>query len=452
MIQAFVITLREGIEAFLIVAISLAYLRKSGRAELIRAVHWGIVAALAVSAAGGYLLYRRLESGMARRAAGPHRRGLGGRPDRAHVARGPAYERRHRGPPAHLERRAGAAAFLGVFLFTALMISREGMETVAAPAAAPAGAPARRSAPSWASSGASFVAWLWSRYGHRVPLTLFLQTTAIFLFIFVVQLFIYGIHEMSEQNFLPYSADRPRGHRSVGAREHVRPRPDVPAGAGAARPGWPSRKSRFRQSIVSDRLVRRVQSRSLVESSRVDRVSRRVSPRLHRLGARRRRAPDDRVAHGRRLDARGRPAVSGVQLDAWCWADSRRRCFCGWPASAVALSAARLARSRRAAETRLSARSASAASKSSSSPFCSVCRRSSSVPAAMLVTIFRVDILNVMGPAIVAAGLVWALGASADRHGSCGTALSQPRSRWLTPVVRTAAIVDELPRVAPVVH
>lgn len=49
------------------------------------------------------------------------------------------------------------------------------------------------------------LAWLWSRYGHRVPLSLFLQATAIFLCIFTVQLFIYGIHEMSEQNFLPYS-------------------------------------------------------------------------------------------------------------------------------------------------------------------------------------------------------------------------------------------------------
>src|SRR5258707_50240 len=57
MLQAFVITLREGLEAFLIVAISLAYLRKSGRTELTRAVHMGIGAALAISAVGGYLLY-----------------------------------------------------------------------------------------------------------------------------------------------------------------------------------------------------------------------------------------------------------------------------------------------------------------------------------------------------------------------------------------------------------
>ncbi len=57
MLQAFVITLREGLEAFLIVAISLAYLRKSGRGDLAKAVHWGIVAAVVASAAGGYLLY-----------------------------------------------------------------------------------------------------------------------------------------------------------------------------------------------------------------------------------------------------------------------------------------------------------------------------------------------------------------------------------------------------------
>jgi len=40
MVQAFVITLREGLEAFLIVAISLAYLRKTGRQALVPAIHW----------------------------------------------------------------------------------------------------------------------------------------------------------------------------------------------------------------------------------------------------------------------------------------------------------------------------------------------------------------------------------------------------------------------------
>jgi len=57
MLQALVITLREGFEAFLIVAISLSYLRKSGRHALTSAVHWGIGVAICVSALGGYLLY-----------------------------------------------------------------------------------------------------------------------------------------------------------------------------------------------------------------------------------------------------------------------------------------------------------------------------------------------------------------------------------------------------------
>ena len=52
---------------------------------------------------------------------------------------------------------------------------------------------------------AAFVAWLWTRYGRRVNLGLFFQVTAIFLFVFVVQLLISSIHEMSEQGYLPYS-------------------------------------------------------------------------------------------------------------------------------------------------------------------------------------------------------------------------------------------------------
>jgi high-affinity iron transporter len=58
MVQAFVITLREGLEAFLIVAISLAYLRRTGRAPLARAVHWAIVASVLVSIVAGVLFQR----------------------------------------------------------------------------------------------------------------------------------------------------------------------------------------------------------------------------------------------------------------------------------------------------------------------------------------------------------------------------------------------------------
>ena len=52
-----IIALREGIEAFLIVAIAAAYLRKTGRSALLPAVWTGTAAALAVSLfVGGWLL------------------------------------------------------------------------------------------------------------------------------------------------------------------------------------------------------------------------------------------------------------------------------------------------------------------------------------------------------------------------------------------------------------
>src|SRR5260370_13250252 len=57
-VQAFVITLREGFEAFLIIAISLAYLKKTGRLALTRAVHVGVFNAIAISIVGGIILNR----------------------------------------------------------------------------------------------------------------------------------------------------------------------------------------------------------------------------------------------------------------------------------------------------------------------------------------------------------------------------------------------------------
>ena len=52
---------------------------------------------------------------------------------------------------------------------------------------------------------AAGIAWLWSRYGHRVNLALFFQVTAVFLLVFVFQLLLYGFHELTEANILPYS-------------------------------------------------------------------------------------------------------------------------------------------------------------------------------------------------------------------------------------------------------
>jgi len=55
------------------------------------------------------------------------------------------------------------------------------------------------------TTAAALIAWLWSRYGYRVNLSRFFQVTAVFLLVFVVQLLIYGFHELTEANLFPYS-------------------------------------------------------------------------------------------------------------------------------------------------------------------------------------------------------------------------------------------------------
>jgi len=56
MLQMLVVTLREGIEAFLIVAIAITYLRKTGRDGLVPAAWWGTAIAVALSVVLGVFL------------------------------------------------------------------------------------------------------------------------------------------------------------------------------------------------------------------------------------------------------------------------------------------------------------------------------------------------------------------------------------------------------------
>ena len=56
MLQMLVVTLREGIEAFLIVAITVAYLRKTSRDTLVPAAWWGTGLATALSVVLGVFL------------------------------------------------------------------------------------------------------------------------------------------------------------------------------------------------------------------------------------------------------------------------------------------------------------------------------------------------------------------------------------------------------------
>jgi high-affinity iron transporter len=100
-------------------------------------------------------------------------------------------------------RASQLSALAGVFLFTFLMITREGMETAlmllqVRDAQLVAGALLGLIA-------AGGLAWSWARFGHLINVRRFFQVTGIFLLLFMVQVAIYSFHEFSEAGILPNS-------------------------------------------------------------------------------------------------------------------------------------------------------------------------------------------------------------------------------------------------------
>jgi len=200
MLETLLITFREGLEAFLIVAITLAYLTKTGRAHLKKPVYFGIIAALVISATTGWhiaaMANTPLMEGILALVAGVLVASL------TYYMMTSAHKiKDHIGDA--LEKHAvktGKAAAIGVFIFTVVMIAREGMET-----ALMLGAISNKTDASQMIMGAilglgltAFIAYLWASQSHKINLKLFMQVTGVFLFLFAVHLFLYGIYELTE--------------------------------------------------------------------------------------------------------------------------------------------------------------------------------------------------------------------------------------------------------------
>src|SRR5215212_6012808 len=126
MLNALIIVFREGFEAFLTVAIIFAYLKKTDRDVLRPAVWWGIALSVVASFGLGYLLQsinKLLCEGVLAVVEAVLVASFV-----IHIWRiAPTMKRQME---TRLEQRAsGRWAFIGVFGFTLLMITREGMET-----------------------------------------------------------------------------------------------------------------------------------------------------------------------------------------------------------------------------------------------------------------------------------------------------------------------------------
>ena len=207
MLNIFVMTLREGIEAFLIVAITLAYLRQTHRHALAPAVYWGTGSAIALSAVASYFFSQAdnkpLWEGMLALVAAVLVVSM-----TVYMLKAARHMRANigRGIETALANRSGAAGWWSVFAFVLLMITREGMETalVLSTLAMERGSEALFTGALLGVLGAAALAWAWARFGRRVNLARFFQVTAIFLLLFSVQLVIYAVHELSEGQVLPW--------------------------------------------------------------------------------------------------------------------------------------------------------------------------------------------------------------------------------------------------------
>jgi FTR1 family protein len=126
MFQAFIVVLRESFESFLIVAITVSYLQKMGRSELIPVVAWGIVCSLLTSAGLGFWLWQG--------ANGPLWEGIFGLVSAVFVltlvvhmwkTAGGLKNEMETTLNSKTSGKAGWPAVSGVFLFTVFMISRK---------------------------------------------------------------------------------------------------------------------------------------------------------------------------------------------------------------------------------------------------------------------------------------------------------------------------------------
>jgi high-affinity iron transporter len=226
MLNSFIIVLREGFESFLLVAVILAYLRKSGQKWLTSTVYVAIFVGLAISAALGYILRVGVDDSTLQRTFGESVGGYVGQFLNNEALRegvlgviaiamvgtlvihmwrsgGQVRQRMQQRLTEMSSRRSRVTAAAGVFLFTFLMIAREGMET--ALMLLQIRDQQMVSGALLGLAAASLFALAWGRFGHLINVRRFFQVTGVFLLLFMIQVAIYSFHEFSEAGLLPNS-------------------------------------------------------------------------------------------------------------------------------------------------------------------------------------------------------------------------------------------------------
>ncbi len=208
MLSAFLIALREGVEASLVVGIILVYLSRTGRGHLTRFVWYGVAAAAALSLGVAVALerWRISEDGF---------EGLMLLVASVFVITMIVWMNR---VARHLKKeieakveayaeKAGRAAGWGIFLFVFLMVLREGAELALILRAVELSSEGLQT---WIGTiagivGAVAVGLFFFKGTLRVPLHRFFAATSVILMLVAFQLALTGLHELSEARWLPSS-------------------------------------------------------------------------------------------------------------------------------------------------------------------------------------------------------------------------------------------------------
>jgi high-affinity iron transporter len=210
MLQAFIITLREGVEASLIVGIIFAYLSKIGRHDLKKTVFWALGSAVAASVAVAGIIARThfntdVFEGWVMLAAAAFV-----------VSMIWFMHRTARTLKGHIEGKVSElieeTSKLGLFFFVFLLVLREGVETVLILSAVTLNSSEILSFTGTVLGIAVSVVFgvLFIRGSVKINLQRFFRVTTVILYFVAFQLLVSGLHELSENGVLPSSATEMR--------------------------------------------------------------------------------------------------------------------------------------------------------------------------------------------------------------------------------------------------
>jgi len=205
MLEAFIVTLREGVEAALIVGITLAYLAKINRPELRKSVYAALISAFVGSLGVAALLSRTrwnqdIFEGWVMLAAAFFV-----------VTMIIFMMKTGRKLKGEIEGKvgllAGKNASFGLFAFVFLMVLREGVETVLILSAVSLNSTELLSFMGTFLGVVAAVVFgvMFVKGSVRINLQKFFRVTTVILFFVAAQLVISGLHELSENGVLPSS-------------------------------------------------------------------------------------------------------------------------------------------------------------------------------------------------------------------------------------------------------